>query len=42
MNFGRCKFETRKFAWSEQLQKSKAGLVSIFISALSAFSAVKL
>ncbi len=41
INFGSYKFEIRKFAWSEQLQKSKIGLVSIFISALSAFSAVK-
>lgn len=42
VNFGSYKFEIRKFAWSEHLQKSKAGLVSIFISALSAFFAVKL
>ena len=42
INFGSYKFEIRKFAWSEQLQKSKAGIVSVFISALSAFFAVKL
>jgi GxxExxY protein len=41
INFGSYKFEIRKFAWSEQLQKSKAGLVSVFISALSALFAVK-
>jgi len=41
INFGSYKFEIRKFAWSEQLQKSKTGLVSIFISALFAFFAVK-
>ena len=42
INFGSYKFEIRKFAWSEQLQKSKAGIVSVLISALSAFFAVKL
>ena len=36
INFGSYKFEIRKFAWSEQLQKSKAGIVSVLISALSA------
>ena len=41
INFGSYKFEIRKFAWSEQLQKSKAGLVSAFISALFALFAVK-
>ena len=41
INFGSYKFEIRKFAWSEQLQKSKAGLAAVFISALSAFFAVK-
>jgi GxxExxY protein len=41
INFGSYKFEIRKFAWSEQLQKSKAVMASIFISALSAFFAVK-
>jgi GxxExxY protein len=35
-NFGSYKFEIRKFAWSEQLQKSKAGWVSVLISALVA------
>ena len=42
INFGSYKFEIRKFAWSEQVQKSKAGIVSVFISAFSAFFAVKL
>ena len=42
INFGSYKFEIRKFAWSEQLQKSKAGIVSVLISAFSAFFAVKL
>ena len=41
INFGSYKFGIRKFAWSEQLQKSKAGVVSIFISVFSAFFAVK-
>jgi GxxExxY protein len=41
INFGSYKFEIRKFAWSEQLQKSKAGLVSVFVSALFALFAVK-
>jgi GxxExxY protein len=41
INFGSYKFEIRKFAWSEQLQKSKAGLASLFLSVLSAFFAVK-
>jgi len=41
INFGLHKFEIRKFAWSEQLQKSKAGLVSLFVSALFALFAVK-
>ena len=41
INFGSYKFEIRKFAWSEQLQKSKAGLVSLLISALFAFLAVQ-
>ncbi len=41
INFGSYKFEIRKFAWSEQLQKSKAGLVALFVSALAAFFAVK-
>jgi len=39
MNLGSGKFEIRKCMWSEQLQNSKAGLVSMFISA---FFAVKL
>ena len=41
INFGSYKFEIRKFAWSEQLQKSKAGFVSVLISAFFAFFAVK-
>ena len=42
INFGSYKFEIRKFAWSEQLQKSQANLISVFISVLSAFFAVNL
>jgi GxxExxY protein len=41
INFGSYKFEIRKFAWSEQVQKSKTEIVSLFISALFAFFAVK-
>ena len=41
INFGSYKFEIRKFAWSEQLQKSRAGFVSAFIYAFFAFFAVK-
>jgi GxxExxY protein len=41
INFGSYKFEIRKFAWSEHLQRSKADSVSFFISALVAFFAVK-
>ena len=41
INFGSYKFEIRKFAWSEQVQKSKAGLVSCLISVLFASFAVK-
>jgi GxxExxY protein len=33
INFGSYKFEIRKFAWSEELQKSKAGVFSLLISA---------
>jgi GxxExxY protein len=40
INFGSYKFEIRKFVWSEQTQKSKAGL-SLLFSALFAFFAVK-
>ena len=40
INFGSHKFEIRKFAWSEQAQRSKAGF-SILLSALFAFFAVK-
>ena len=40
INFGSHKFETRKFAWSDQLQKPKMGLGSVFISAFLAFFAV--
>lgn len=41
INFGSYKFEIRKFAWSEQVQKSKAGVIFPFIFALFAFFAVK-
>ena len=41
VNFGSYKFEIRKFAWSEPLQKSKSGLVSFSISALFACFAVR-
>ena len=41
INFGSYKFEIRKFAWSEQLQKSKAGFISFLVSVLFAFFAVK-
>jgi GxxExxY protein len=38
INFGSYKFEIRKFAWSDQLQQSRTGMVSLLISA---FFAVK-
>ena len=41
INFGSYKFEIKKFAWSEQVQRTKAGLVSLLFSALFAFFAVK-
>ena len=41
INFGSYKFEIRKFAWSEQLQQNKASALSVLISALFAFFAVK-
>jgi GxxExxY protein len=41
INFGSYKFEIRKFAWSEHVQRSKSGVVSLLISALFAFFAVK-
>jgi len=42
INFGSYKFPIRKFVWSEKQQSSKARVVSILISALSAFFAVRL
>ncbi len=41
INFGSYKFEIRKFAWSEQQQRSKAFGASALLSALFAFFAVK-
>ena len=41
INFGSYQFEIRKFAWSEQVQKSKAGLALFLVSAFFAFFAVK-
>jgi GxxExxY protein len=41
ITFGSYKFEIRKFAWSEKLQQSKAGVLALFVSALFAFFAVK-
>ena len=44
INFGSYKFEIRKFAWSEQkpqTTQTTQGILSFFISALSAFFAVK-
>lgn len=40
INFGSYKFEMRKFAWSEQLQRSKAGVTSLLLSVFFAFFAV--
>jgi len=40
INFGSYKFEIRKFAWSEQQQRNKAGF-SLLLSAFFAFFAVK-
>ena len=42
INFGSYKFEIRKFAWSEQVQKSKAGISTFLVSVFFAFFAVKL
>ena len=41
INFGSYKFEIRKFAWSEEMQRSKAGALSVLLSAVFAFFAVK-
>lgn len=44
INFGSYKFEIRKFAWSEQEPRrtqTTEGALGLFISALSAFFAVK-
>jgi GxxExxY protein len=41
INFGSYKFEIRKFAWSEQLQRSQAGILGILVSAFFVFFAVK-
>jgi GxxExxY protein len=41
INFGSYKFEIRKFAWSEHMQRSKAAGFAALISALFAFFAVK-
>ena len=40
INFGSYKFEIRKFAWSENIQRNKAGALSTTFSALSALFAV--
>jgi GxxExxY protein len=42
INFGSYKFEIRKFAWSEQVQKTKAVLATALVSLLFAFFAVKM
>jgi GxxExxY protein len=41
VNFGSYKFEIRKFAWSDYVQRSKARSCLAVISALFAFFAVK-
>lgn len=41
INFGSYRFEIRKFAWSEETRRSKAGDLSVLLSALFAFFAVK-
>ena len=41
VNFGSCKFEIRKFAWSEYVQRSKSRIVASLFSALFAFFAVQ-
>jgi len=41
INFGSYKFEIRKFAWSEQKPQTTQRILGFFISALSAFFAVK-
>jgi GxxExxY protein len=40
INFGSYKFEIRKFAWSEYLQRKKATGLGLLLSALFAFFAV--
>ncbi|HEV2454974.1 MAG TPA: GxxExxY protein [Verrucomicrobiae bacterium] len=41
INFGSYKFEIRKFAWSDQVQKPKVGPLSFLFSAVFALFAVK-
>ncbi len=41
INFGSFKFEIRKFAWSKERQRSKAGDLSVLLSAVFASFAVK-
>jgi GxxExxY protein len=41
INFGSYKFEIRKFAWGENRRQRTQGIAAVFISALSAFFAVK-
>ena len=41
INFGSYKFEIRKFVWTEKTPSNAAGNFGLFISALSAFFAVK-
>ena len=41
INFGSYKFEIRKFAWSENPSRRTQSMAAFFISALSAFFAVK-
>jgi len=41
INFGSYKFEIRKFAWSENQPQRTKGISGFFLSALSAFFAVK-
>jgi len=41
INFGSCKFEIRKFAWSENVQRNTAVGFSALLSVFFAFFAVK-
>ena len=41
MNFGSCKFQIRKFAWSEPCQRGGTGFASFLVFALFALLAVK-